>query len=200
MDESGGAPTPRNGETLSDAATLLVHAHLAEYQTITARISRFMSLQAVPWPALVAFLTIVTIAYEKGLFDPAFIALVAWGAAFVAQLAVQTYYFALYEVYNHVRYVENELRPKLAALLGTGSFWGYEGYLKKTGKANNPLLGDLGPAAISIAAIILASALRWKSWAASDFLGLAINGLFLTVTGLTASHVVKVRKDFAEAH
>ena len=46
----------------------------------------------------------------------------------MTQLVILTYYFALYEVYNHVRYVETKLKPKVAELLelNPDSLWGYE--------------------------------------------------------------------------
>ncbi len=174
---------------------LVVQAHVADYQAIATRISRFMSLQFVPWPALATFLTVVAATHKS--FDPI---LVAWGTAGVAQVAVLTYYFALYEVYNHVRYVETELKPKVAKLLelNTDSFWGYEKYLKKTGKANDPLFGDVGPALVSVLAVVLAAVSRipGSGW---DYLGSVVNGFLLVLTVTSVIRVVKVRRDFTDA-
>lgn len=174
---------------------LVVQAHVADYQVIATRISRFMSLQFVPWPALAAFLILVGTTYK--LFDPI---LVAWGTAGVVQIAVLTYYFALYEVYNHVRYVETNLKPKVAELLklNTDSFWGYEKYLNGTGKANDPLYGDVGPAFVSLVAVVLAAVSRipGSGW---DYLGPVVNGVLLVLTATSAIRVVKVRKGFTVA-
>lgn len=186
----------RRTDPLSDALKLLAQAHIAEYQGVTTRISRFMSVQFVVWPILVGVLSLITTTYKEGFLGPI---LFAWGSVAIAQVAVQTYNFALYEVYNHVRYVEIVLRPKLATIVGTDSFWGYERYLKNTGKANNPLLGDLGPTVMSVVALILVALWRRDSWEAWDFLGLAVNGLFLVGTSLSAWSLVNVRKAFVNA-
>ena len=184
---------PSTADPALEHLKLLVQVHVADYQAIATRISRFMALQFVPWPALVVFLSLVASTHK--LFDPI---LLAWGAAGVAQVAVLTYYFALYEVYNHVRYVETELKPNLAKLLAlsTDSFWGYEKYLKKTGKANDPLFGDIGPALVSVVAVTLAALARipGSGW---DYVGSLVNGLLLVLTATSAIRVVKVRRDFA---
>lgn len=176
---------------------LQVQAHVADYQVIALRVSRFMSLQFVPWPTLAAFLTIV--AGTQKLFDPI---LLAWGTAGVVQVAVLTYYFALYEVYNHVRYLETELKPKVAVLLdlNTESFWGYEKYLKKTGKAYAPLFGDVGPAIASLLAVVRAAISRkTESGSGWDQFGLALNVFLLVLTGASVIRVVKVRMGFTVA-
>ncbi len=179
----------------TEGLKLVVQAHVADYQAIATRITRFTSLQFVPWPALAAFLTLVGGTHK--LFDPI---LVAWGTAGVVQVAVLTYYFALYEVYNHVRYLETELKPKLAELLklNTESFWGYEKYLKKTGKANDPLIGDVGPAFVSLLAVVLAAVSRipGSGW---DYLGSVVNGFLLVLTVTSVIRVVKVRRGFTVA-
>lgn len=172
---------------------LIANAHVADYQVIATRISRFISLQSVPWPVLAAFLTVVY--YTRSFLDPV---LVAWGTAGVAQVAVLTYYFALYEVYNHVRYIENELKPNMAKILSLSpdQFWAYEKYLKKTGKANNPLYGDIGPALISFVAVALAALARIPG-SGLDYIGSILNGLLLVMTITSVIRVVKVRMDFS---
>jgi hypothetical protein len=186
-------------DTLSDTEKVLVQLHSTEYQAIVTRISRFISLQFVVGPVLVAFLTLVATGYqhEIEIFSPF---VVAWGCALATQLAVQTYYFALYEVYNHVRYVENDLRPKVERLLGTDLFWGYERYLTRTGKAYNPLIGDVGPAIFSLAAFALPALWRWDNCSGWDVLGLAVDGIFLILISVTVCNVVKVRVDFQKRH
>jgi hypothetical protein len=185
---------PKTAAAVSAPAhlNLIVQAHVADYQAIATRISRFMSLQFVPWPGLAVFLTLVATTHR--LFDPV---LVAWGTAGIAQIAVITYYYALYEVYNHVRYVETVLKPNLARLLCVHSdaFWGYERYLANTGKANDPLLGDIGPAVVSFLATALAAIARipGSGW---DYLGSILNGVLLVVTVTSVIRVVKVRKGF----
>jgi len=183
-------------EKLTDAEKATqVQAYVAEYQAIMTRINWFMSMQFVPVGPVVAFLALIGAIHAS--FDPI---LVAWGTAGVAQCAVLTYYFALYEVYNHVRYVETKLKPRLAILLklDTDAFWGYERYLKKFGKANNALFGDLWPAIVSVLAFILAAIKRTpgSGW---DYAGSLITGFLLLLTVISATRVVKVRKDFETA-
>lgn len=176
---------------------LLVQAHIADYQVITARISRFMGIQFVPWPALFAFLVLLATAHT--LFDahrvdwgPAFL---AWGAAGAIQIAVLVYYFALFEVYNHVRYVETILKPRLIRLVGTDEVWSYEGFLKRTGKANSPLLGDIGPAVPAISSVVVAGIFRipGSGW---DYIGSALNTALLLIVIASAIRVVNSRRAF----
>lgn len=185
------------GVNPSGDPNLLIKAHIAEYQALANRINGFMALQFVPWPPLVVFLTLVATVYKYELFDPTIVALVAWGAVVVVQVAVLVYNFALFEVYNHVRYIETKLKPKVATLLGTDSFCGYEKYLKETGKVNNPLIGDCGLLVFQLAAIILATYCRWTNWSKLDSFGLAVNGFVLFFTAYTAIRIVKARKGFA---
>ena len=177
----------------SEQQRLVVQAHVADYQVVTVRISRFISLQFVPWPALAAFLTVAY--YTHTFFDPV---LVAWGTAAGAQIAVLVYYFALYEVYNHVRYIENELKPNMAKALSLNpdQFWGYERYLKKTGKANSALWGDITPAAISFLAVIIAALFRIPG-SGADYIGSILNAVLLVVTVTSVIRAVKVRLDIA---
>lgn len=186
-------------DELTDAEKAQVQAYVAEYQAIMTRISWFMSMQFVPVGPVVAFLTLIGATHAS--FDPI---LVAWGTAGVAQCAVLTYYFALYEVYNHVRYVETKLKPKLASLLKleTNSFWGYERYLKKFGKVNDPRFGDLLPVIPSALAFILAARTRIPEWIPGsgwDYAGLMLTGILLLRTVVSATRVVKVRRDFEMA-
>jgi hypothetical protein len=182
-------------DTDTEVLKLVVQAHIADYQVIASRISRFTSLQFIPVPALGAFLTVVVGTHK--LFDPI---LVAWGTAGVVQFGVLTYYFALYEVYNHVRYLETKLKPMVANLLKVEpeSFWGYEKYLKKTGKGNDPLFGDVGPVFVSFLAVLLAALSRIppSGW---DYFGSVVNGFLLILNVTSVIRVVKVRRGFTVA-
>jgi hypothetical protein len=158
-----------------------------------------MTIQFVSWPLLLAFLSLVASTFRDGVFGHPERALVIWGCAFAAQIAVLVYNFATYEIYNHVRYVETRLRPKLAALIGTNSFWGYERFLSKTGKANDPLFGDVGPLLVSLGAIGLASVAQWDCWSQWDLLGLSWNGLVFIGAVAMSLRVIAARKGFLDA-
>jgi hypothetical protein len=180
-------------------ASALVQALLAEYQAMTSRIVLFMTIQTVPWPVLAAYLGAVVTAYFNGLFTHVPVALVAWGTVLVTQFAVHAYYYALFEVYNHVRYVEQQLKPQMAKLLGTDSFWGYEHYLNKTGKASSAKLNDVAFAFISVGVMASVWNWRWATWGGGDTWGAAINGLFLVLTLWSVIRTLIVQKAVATA-
>ena len=97
---------------MSDVQKLQVQAYFSEYQAMMARVNWFMSLQFIPLTPLVAFLAIVGAVYR--FLEPH---LIAWTTAAVVEVAVLVYYFSLHEVYNHIRYIEVTLKPRVAALL-----------------------------------------------------------------------------------
>jgi hypothetical protein len=181
----------RAGEELSDTEKVLIQLHASEYSAMVTRISRFMSLQFVIWPVLIGVLIFIAKEYSKRQLPAD---LTAWGSVFAIQFATQNYNFALYEVYNHVRYIERVLRPRVVALLGTDAVWEYERYLHKTGKAHSAWIGDIGPAIGSLVAILLSAYWRWDDWRVSDFWGFALNGILLVQVSLTAYRIVMVRK------
>ena len=180
---------------LTEIHKLQAQAYVAEYQAMVTRINWFMSMQFVPWAPLVTFLALIAATYSY--FAPI---LVAWGAAAMAQVAVLVYYFALFEVYNHVRYIETELKPRMATLLTleTDLFWGYEKFLKRHGKANDPLFSDLWPVALSGIAFALAALNRipGSGW---DYVGSLVTGFLLVLTITSALRVVKTRRAFEGA-
>ncbi len=186
----------RAREELSDTGKALIQVHSSEYSAMVTRINRFMSLQFVVWPVLIGALTFIWTEHSKGNLPAV---LVAWGSVFAVQFASQNYNFALYEVYNHVRYIEQVLRPRVVALLHTDAVWEYERYLNRTGKAHSAWIGDVAPAVGSLATLLLSAYWRWNDWEVSDFWGFALNGLLLIQVSLTACRIVMVRKDFFDA-
>jgi len=183
-------------EELSDTAKALIQVHTSEYSAMVTRISRFVSLQFVIWPVLIGALTFIWTENSKGHIPSV---LAAWGSVLAVQFASQNYNFALYEVYNHVRYIEQVLRRRVVTLLHTDAVWKYERYLNKTGKAHSAWIGDIGPAIGSLAALLLSAYWRWGDWEVSDFWGFALNGVFLIQVSLSACRIVMVRRSFLHA-
>lgn len=134
----------------------LLKLYMTEYSAILGRINTFITLQFFPWPPLAVVLALVVNAFNGQKFDSLTAAFIIWLTAVAAQVAVSIYLFALFEVYNHARYIETELRSKLSQMTGISSIWGYEQFLKKTGKANSPKIGDRYVLLISVLAITLA--------------------------------------------
>ena len=141
----------------------LLQVYVADYNAMATRINTFMALQFVPWPPLVVVLGLVVNAFNTrtsstsvSAFDPDTTSFVVWLTVMAVHAAVYVYLFSLYEVYNHSRYVETELRPKLSEIINIQPNWGYERFLIKTGKANKPQSGDSGVLVLPIVAILFA--------------------------------------------
>ena len=186
-------------DELSDVQKLQSQAHIAEYQALMTRMSWFMSLQFMPVVPTIAFFSFVALTQDAlGPF------VVTWGAAWVVQVSVLIYYFALHEVYNHALYIEANLKERLSPILrlDATSYWGWERHLKEFGKANDPRFGDIIPA--SLAAIAFLSATFWamtrcrQSWW-WDCLGFFVVGLFLIGVVVLAMRVLKVRTKLESA-
>jgi hypothetical protein len=188
-------------DELFELQKLQLQAHFYEYQAVMTRINWFMSLQFIPLAPLAGFLAFIFIVRNS---HPI---LVVLGAAWVTQCAIFVYYFALHEVYNHVRYLLTTLKPKVAILLqlDTNLFWGWEEHLKKFGKANDPRFGDFVPAAISLIAFIISAfiAITNKLALSCDFFQMIVFILFLVLlfsqslgAVVLARRVAQVRREY----
>jgi len=186
-------------DKLSDVQKLQGEAHIAEYQALMTRMSWFMSLQFMPVVPTIAFFSFVALTQKD--LSPL---VVAWGAAWVVQVSVLIYYFALHEVYNHALYIEINLKERFSPILqlDTASFWGWERHLKKFGKANDPRFGDLIPASLGALAFLVAAisaiARCPQSWC-WDCLGFVVVGLSLIGVVMLATRVLKVRAELEAA-
>ena len=174
-------------------------AYCAEYNAMATRINTFIALQFVPWPPLAVLLGLVVNAFkihDGRTFEPTTASLIIWLTVMAMQVAVFVYCFALYEVYNHARYVETELRPKLSTIIGIDRNWGYEKFLKRAGRANNPNYGDRGVLGISILAILFGIYLQWNSGlkVLDGILAMANVFVLYKATGMV-SRVVKAREN-----
>jgi hypothetical protein len=179
-----------------------VQAHYAEYQAIMTRINWFMSQQFMPFVPTVGFLSFVAVAH--GSLGPI---VSTWGVVVMLQIGSLIYYFALHEVYNHVRYLELCPKPKVASLIGlnVNLFWAWEAHLKNVGKANDPRLGDFAPTILSAGSFFVGSYLIISSdpapgWGAIWNCVLAgISGSLWFLAVRVGLRVVAVRKTFEDA-
>lgn len=181
----------------TDTRTLQVQAHIADYETMMERISWSMSLQFMPLVPLVGFYSFIAVASK--LLTPPFR---IWGAVIATQVAINIYYFALHGVYNHVLYIETKLKPCVADIiqLKTNSFWGWERHIKRFGRANDPLIGDIAPGALSVVALAAGVIIAIAQTSASLWicLGGVVSILLACGSIILAARVVKIRKKFEE--
>jgi hypothetical protein len=196
---------------LSDRKKAMLQVHCVDYQVMVARISRFIGLQFVVWPVLVTFLTFVLVEFLKERPQSQHLSFL-WAAALATNLAVQTYYFALHEVYTHVGYIETTLKPRVAIQIGLASFgvlgrdsgltsfWSWEQYLRKKGKAYDALWGDLFPTLFSVVAVLSPLYLYTGVWSGWDFAALMVDGLFLRGICGTALRIVRARTVFGHVN
>ncbi len=179
----------------SESDRLLVQAYFQEYQAAQNRIIRFMVLQYSIWPVSIATLSFFVKSFSSDTDGiPRFG--VIWGCIIAILLVIHFYLFALHEVYNQVRYIENVLRPKVSRLLRTDSFWGWERYLERTGRANPPAWGDYVPLAAAICAPLL---LHWDIWGwpyINTALLIFYYAVFYFLPYKTAQRLVSLRESF----
>lgn len=190
-------------EELTDIQKFQAQAYFNDYQAMISKINWFMSLQFKLFTPLVSFVSLGVAAYNHDYHIAG-----VWVTTGVVQIIAITYLFALYEVYNHVRYIETELKPKLAGLisLNTGNFWSYEKLLKKGGKAHSTTIGDaIFPVGISLISLLVSLYIRGRSvgfhmfygWA--DLIGMFATILLLAKTIHSAKRTVDMRKMFEES-
>ena len=182
----------------SEIEKLQVAAHIADYQAIMTRTTWFMNqqhLSGVAWIALVSF----AVSARSSLDSPV---LFAWGLLGLSQVAVLIYCFALYEVYSHVHYIQEEVKPRLSKLiqLSTQNFWVYEAQLKNMGKAYSVKFGDMVPAGLSAIGFLATARIRFVSgWTRWDIAGALLNAALWGIAARSTIRIVRIRVKFETA-
>jgi hypothetical protein len=184
----------------SEVQKLQLQVYLSEYQAMMTRVNWFMSMQSLPLVPLIAFFAFVATADNYFKYDPI---LVTWGVVSVTYVAAVIYCVALHEVYNHLVYIETDLKGRVAVLLqiNRDSFWAWERHLKRVGKAQNQTFVDLAPTLIAFLPFIVAVSLAVNRTLASgckamgwDLLGLTTAGSLMIAVVVLTRRVIKMRK------
>lgn len=168
----------------------LLHLHIADYQAITNRSTVWITIQHAFWPLLGTFYLLAA-AVQGSLDEDVF----AWSIPLGTLALVQTYYFALHEVYSNAKYVERVLKYMVVAGIPVRSdeFWRFETYLKDR-RGKRPMWGEWFPLTLGIVSIVT-TVLRTISWSGFDYVGLAISVLAGGIIVREVARVVRTRKD-----
>lgn len=159
----------------------LVQAHLYEYQALTNRITYLVTMQYALWPVVVLALSaFVPLWGTRGR------SFLAWGGIVLGEIFALAFYFTLCEISTHALYIDRELRPKVAFLVGAKSIWQWETWLRGYSAGlhhEGPRWWELWPSAFILAAMSAASIACWP-WKKGDWVGLfsSLTGLICVVT------------------
>lgn len=165
----------------------LVNLHIAEYQALTTRCTYWITLQYALWPILLGMLALL--ANVRPFVGTQ---IVEWGAVVITQIVIVSFYAAMAETYNNVKYMEYELRPLVQNAVNTSQFWLYESWLAKR-RPLNPAWWEWTPASLCIVALSFTACIRWP-WNVGDSLGLVVN-LVLTALAVSIAHrSIQIRK------
>lgn len=103
------------------STTAKLQVHLAEYEALTMRCTYWLAFLVPIWAAMIGFLTLVAIAW-KSIYP----VVLLWGTPLGAQGIVLMWFQTIEEQYRAIAYIQEDLKPKVAYLLGSSDFWRYE--------------------------------------------------------------------------
>ena len=169
----------------------LLQLHLAEYQSLMARGTTFLTLEPGIW-VLVALLLSFLPSYWKVM--PHYI--VIWGALAGVQILVIVLQNTLHDHYVSVQYIDNCLLSKVASLVGTNQFWKYESFLAKHRPKSQPWYFELFPTIVLVAIVVATGLVRLLVYqhTISEWLFFSINIIISTVLIIISIRMMKVRK------
>lgn len=168
----------------------ILDLHLAEYQALTARCTAWMSWQIGMWPLVVLFLALMFQAH--GIIP---IPTLVWLSLLGVQIILFTYAHMMYEQFMAVRYIEVDLRARVAELVPRHPFWGYELYL--VGRRGPVELAPdwfMGAALLTIV-LGLAVATFPRQW--FDLATFVTNLGVSTLIGVKTLKIIRIRREFS---
>jgi hypothetical protein len=184
MDELNSASSQSNPPDL-------LGLHIAEYQTLTARNTTLVTLLYALWSLL--FIAVALLAQLHEVISER---ILVWCVLWLMTFAVFSYFGITVEAYNNVRYLECELRPRIASLLGSSQFWLYESYLA-AGRPVHIGIWEQSPLLLGIAAC-LGGAL-WSEFQNPNIDITGMTACVLTLIGsfMLARVAIRLREDFS---
>jgi hypothetical protein len=99
---------------------LIADIHLSEYQAISSRLTYWVTLQFATYTVAVVFL---------GIFQTLTGIYAVWAGFFVLQLMAWAWLQTSCEIFMHVLYTEERLKPRIQRLVLNEPFWRYEPFL-----------------------------------------------------------------------
>src|SRR5689334_10829650 len=105
----------------------LIQLHIAEYNALTSRITNWLTLLNGVWVLMATVVVIIPYIWsllpEEGHNSVLYLALAA------VQIMLCVWAHMMFDQYSTIRYIEVQLRPKVALLVGHEQFWLYEAYM-----------------------------------------------------------------------
>ena len=138
-------------------SSLALTLHIAEYEALMTRNTYHITLQFSLLPVAILIVSLCSVLWSKN-YD--YNRLIIW-SVYAALLIVGTVWAeSLWELYNNVFYMEQELKPQVHRDSGSATFWMYEQYLARVRK-DGVMLWELALPAFSIILYGLVICLTW---------------------------------------
>lgn len=168
---------------------LLLQLHIAEYQALTTRGTNWLALESGIWVLMVLFLAVLPQLWNLAPHD-----LLMWGgfAALVIMLFVWSN--MTYDHYTSVRYIEQELRSMIVAVVGPAKFWQYETYIAPTRPKTQPLWFEALPAFVNFVVLVGIAAFRYPERHRRDYWEFGADFLLCCLYAEFTSRMVRVRR------
>jgi hypothetical protein len=115
---------PSEPRSDTDQKKLVLDCHLAEYETLTSRITNWLTLQFATYAIAAAYLGFVIQAWRS--VDSATL---VWASTLVLQLLAWAMLQISWEVFACAVYIKKQLKPKIRSLVRDDSFWAYEHHM-----------------------------------------------------------------------
>lgn len=169
-----------------------VQLHIAEYNALTTRCTYFTNIQNVLLTAVVIWVTAGLLVSWH--YEPAYV--FRWGILF----GMQVLGIISAELFNEenkiIRYLESELKPLLADLIGNKAFWNYQFFIKKQRSDKYEVWEFTGVLiAVAVSALIAITRVS-EGWGIGDFVGLGANVVLTVIYGVMTWYAVDTRHKF----
>ena len=176
---------------------LALQLHISEYQALTYRGTSWLALESGIWALMGVIVSLIPTVWAKDIPHD----IVEWGAFALIQILLFVWANMMYEHYSSIHYLETELRPLVADLVGpTVAFWQYETYIDNKRPKSQPFWYEAAPAfgVFLIHAAIISYNLPLWPWPKREFVEIGVN-LILSFAYVWGSiRTVKVRRHLTE--
>jgi hypothetical protein len=177
---------------------VVVALHAAEYEALMTRNTYLMTLQYSLLPAGILFVSL-GVPLWSGNYDHN--RLLIWSVYTVLLIVAIIWTDALWELYNNVLYLEQELKPTVRRATEATEFWMYERYQARV-RGTGAMLWEYALPALATALYFLAICLTWpfdSKWPFPwwQYVACVLNAFVNRHLLLRSRDAVRLRKEFS---
>ena len=173
------------------APEIQINLHIAEYNALTNRCTYIINMQSIILTVSVTWILIFV-----SLWNSISNNVIIWGFFLGGQLIGWIGSIMNYDLYNIVRYIESDLKPRVNEIVKNESFWGFELYLKKARSNFHVAISEIGGVIFTLIMFLILLCYRFQYWQKWDWVGLILNLVLLIAYTHKARSAMKLLSKF----